>query len=77
MVFAPKELGGLGLCNLRHEMEAQQILLLIRHLRAKSLLGTAMEILISYYQLWAGLASLIMHDTRECAWIPDCWLSRI
>ncbi len=77
LVFAPKELGRLGLCHLQHEMEAQQILLLIWHIRANTLLGIAIGILINYYQLWAGLASSVMNDTRACEWIPDCWLSRI
>jgi len=77
LVFAPKAIGGLGLCNLKTEMEAQQIILLLQHLRAHSLLSKAMEILICYYQLLAGIAESIMHDTQACNWIPNCWLSRI
>jgi len=77
LVFAPKELGGIGLCHLQHEMEAQQILILIRHMHAHTPLGSTIGILIKYYQLWAGLASLVMDDTRVCEWIPDCWLTRI
>jgi len=51
LVFAPKEMGGLGLCNLQHEMEAQQILLLLCHLHTNSPLGKAIT---CYYQLWVG-----------------------
>jgi len=77
IVFAPREVGGIGLCNLRHEMELQQIMILLRHLRAKTQLGQALEILIRTYQLWAGTADPILEDTRPCPWIPDCWLSRL
>jgi len=39
-------MGGVGMCNLKGEMETQQILILLHHLRAAMPLGTAMEILI-------------------------------
>ncbi len=77
LVFAPKELGSIGLCHLQHEMEAQQILLLIRHMHTHTPLGNTIGILIQHFQMWAGLASSIMEDTRPCPWIPDCWLTRI
>ncbi len=75
MVFAPRAMGGIGLCLLQHEMEAQQILLLLRHLRTATPLGKAIETLVRYYQIWLGLELLILRDTRHCSWIPDCWLS--
>jgi len=75
MVFAPRLLGGIGMCNLQSEMETQQILILLRHLRAATPLGRAMEILIRQYQLWAGLQHPILEDTRPCPWVPDRWLS--
>jgi len=34
MVFAPRAMGGVGMCNLQSKMETQQILILLRHLRA-------------------------------------------
>jgi len=77
LVFAPRSMGGIGLSNLQHEMEAQQILILVRHLRARSPLGQAMEVLIRTYQLWAGIHSHILMDTTPCSWIPDQWISRI
>jgi len=77
LVFAPRTLGGVGLSNLQYEMEAQQVLILVRHLRTKTPLGKAMEILICQYQLWAGLQQHILTDTTPCIWIPDRWLSRI
>jgi len=60
MVFAPWEFGGMGLCNLKTEMEVQQILILIRHLRAHTPLGDSMELLIQQYQLWTGVSQLIL-----------------
>jgi len=77
MVFAPRHLGGLGLSNLIYEQGAQKILLLLRHLRAKTPLGTAMEALIRTYQLWAGIRNHIHSDTQQCGWIPDHWLSHL
>jgi len=46
MVFAPRSVGGVGLCNLQYEMEIQQVIILIRHMHAKTQLGHTFEILI-------------------------------
>jgi len=70
MVFAPRSLGGVGMCNLQSEMETQQILILLRHLRAKTPLGQAMTVLVCQYQLWAGLRCPIVEDTRPCRGFP-------
>jgi len=48
-------MGGIGLCNLIHKQSAQQMLIALRHLRARTPLGQAMEALIQTYQLWAGI----------------------
>jgi len=77
IVFAPCSMGGVGMCNLKSEMEMQQILILLCHLHAAMPLGHAMEILICQYQLWAGIQCPILEDTCPCPWIPDCWISRI
>jgi len=77
LVFAPRAMGGVGLVNLQNEMEVQQILILVRHLRAETSLGQAMEVLIRLYQLWAGTREHILMDTSPYLWIPDRWLSRI
>jgi len=77
MVFAPRSRGGVGMQNFQHEMETQQLMILLRHLQAKTQLGQALTILIRTYQLWAGLSDPILLDTRPCSWILDCWLSRI
>jgi len=77
MVFAPQTIGGVGLCNLQHEMEVQQILILLRHMQSGTPLGRTMEILTRQYQLWAGIQQPVLEDTRPCPWVPDKWLSRL
>ncbi len=77
VVFAPRHAGGFGLSHLSHEQGAQKILMLLRHLRAKTPLGTAMETLIRTYQLWAGIRNPILSDTQPCVWIPDRWISHL
>jgi len=77
MVFAPKAIGGVSLCNLKHEMEVQQILILLCHMHSKTPLGRTMEILVCYYQLWAGIQQPVLEDTQPCPWVPDKWLSRL
>jgi len=77
MVFAPREMGGVGLCNLIYEQGTQQLIILLRHLRAKTPLGLAIEGLIRTYQLWASLPHHILSDTQTCSWVPDHWLSQL
>jgi len=77
MVFALRSVGGIGLCHLQHEMEVQQILILLRHMRARTPLGTTMKILMRQYQLWAGIQQPILTDTQPCPWVPDKWISRL
>jgi len=77
MVFAPRSIGGIGLCNLHHEQSAQPIIILLRHLRANSPLGQTLEILIRTYQLWAGMPHHILVRTDPYNWIPDHWLTNI
>jgi len=77
LVYAPRTVGGIGLCNLQTEMEVQQIMIVLRHMRAKTPLGQAIEILIRQYQLWAGVSQPILQDTTPYSWIPNRWLSRL
>jgi len=77
MVFVPQMIGGVGMCDLHHEMEVQQILILLRHMRTSTPLGCTMEILIRQYQLWAGIQQPVLEDTWPCPWIPDKWISCI
>jgi len=77
IAFAPGCLEGIGLCNLIHEQFSQQLIILLRHLCADTILGCTMETMIQRYQLWAGLWQLILQDTQPCPWIPDRWLSHL
>ncbi len=74
-VFAPRNIGGIGLCNLIYEQSAQQTIILLRHMRAHTPLGLAIEVLIRTYQLWAGIRNHVLSDTQPCPWIPNQWLS--
>jgi len=77
MVFAPCNLGGIGLCNLIYEQGTQQLLILLRHLCAKTPLGRAIKGLIRTYQVWAGLPQHVLSDMQPCSWIPNHWLSHL
>jgi len=77
LVFAPRDCGGVGLCNLISEHGAQQLLILIRHMRTQTQLGIAIKVLLRTYQLWAGLRQPILVDTQPCPWLPDHWLSSL
>jgi len=77
MVFTPCLVGGISLCHLAHEMETQQLIMLLCHLRAQTQLGRTMEILICKYHLWAGLENSVLQDVSPSPWVPDKWLSCI
>jgi len=74
-VFAPCHMGGIGLCNLIYKQSAQQTIILLRHMRAHTQLGTSMETLVRTYQMWAGLRNHVLSDTQPCSWVPSQWLS--
>jgi len=77
LVFAPRVFGGIRKCNLKMEMEVQQIMILLHHMQAKMPLGHAIEILICQYHLWAGVLEPILQNTTPYSWVPDQWLSWI
>jgi len=77
LVFTPRDIGGVGLCNLTYEQGAQQMIILLRHMHAKTPLGMAMELLIRTYQLWAGIHQHVLINMQPCLWIPDHWLSQL
>jgi len=77
MVFVLRDLGGVGLCNLKTQMEVQQKIVLLCHMHAKTPLGQLIELLIHQYQLWARVSQLILQDTNPYPWVPDRWLTCI
>jgi len=77
LVFAPRSIGGVGLCNLQHEMEIQQIIILLCHMWVHTQLGQTFKVLIRQYQLWTGIQNPVLQDTTPCPWVPDRWISRL
>jgi len=51
------------------------MIILLRHMRAHTPLGLAMEALVRTYQLWAGLCHHILSNTQPCPWVLSQWLS--
>jgi len=77
LVFATQAMGGVRLQHLHHEMEAQQIMILLWHLQTNTILGKDFTILICTYQIWTGLSELILTNTWPCLWVLDCCLSQL
>jgi len=75
LVFMPKAAGSIDLHHLCYKMETQQILLLLWHLCAGTMLGKDITILIHIYQLLASILTPILIDTRPCSWVP-CMLNK-
>jgi len=66
LVFAPHDLGRVGLTNLIHEQGTQQLIILIWHMHVHSPLSTAIKMLIQTYPLWAGISEYVLTDTQPC-----------
>jgi len=77
VVYAPKEIGGLGFRHLSYEQGVPQTLQTIKHLQGNSTNGSLFLLAINTYQLQAGFSCLILKDTQPCPWIPDGWLSSL
>jgi len=77
VVYAPPSVGGLGFIHLGFEQGIQQVLQLLRHLQANTSNGQLYSILISSYQLYAGIKHPILEDTRPLPWSPSGWLTSI
>jgi len=71
VVYSPTSHGRLGLCHLFTKQGMQKILQTIKHIRAKTLLGTLIESTIQAYQIQAGLADSVLIDTRPLPWTPN------
>jgi len=77
IVYAPSSIGGLGFIHLGFEQGVQQVLQLLHHLQANTSNGQLYSILISSYQLHAGIGHPILEDTWPLPWSPSGWLSSI
>jgi len=76
-VYTPTSHGGLSLCHLYTEQGSQKILQTMKHIRAKTSLGTLIESTIQAYQMQEGLADSILIDTCPLPWTPNCWIDSL
>jgi len=71
IVYAPIEVGGLGFCHLGHKQGVQNVLQLVKHLRAMTLNGELYRMLIDTYQIMAGSVRPILEHTAPFSWCPN------
>jgi len=77
VVFAPVNIGGLGLRHIGYEQDIQKTLLLLKHGRAKTHHWPVFQILLDTYQLYSGIAEPILEDTRPLSWCPPGWVTSL
>jgi len=77
LVYAPSTHGGIGIKNLCTEQGLAKVLQVLKHLRAKTTLGTLLTITIQAYQLQAGIPENVLEDTTPLPWMPDRWLNNL
>jgi len=63
--------------NLHTEQGLAKVLQVLKHIRAKTMLGTLLTITIQAYQLQAGISGNILEDTMPLPWMPDRWLNNL
>jgi len=77
VVYAPSTHGGIGMKNLYTEQGLAEVLQVLKHLQAKTTLGTLLTITIKAYQLQAGIPRNVLEDTTPLPWMPDQWLNNL
>ncbi len=77
VVYTLTSHGGLGLCHLYTEQGLEKILQMMKHIRAKTSLGTLIESTIQAYQMQAGLADIVLINTRPLPWTPNRWINSL
>jgi len=77
VVYAPSTHGGIGMNNLYTEQGLAKVLQVLKHLRAKTTLGTLLTITIQAYQLQVGISRNVLEDTMPLPWMPDRWLNNL
>ncbi len=75
VVYAPRDVGGLGFRHLGHEQGVQHVLQLLKQLRTTSLNGQLYRTVIDAYQIRAGCARPILEYTDTLAWCPKGWMT--
>jgi len=77
VVYAPSTHGGIGMKHLFTGQGLSKVLHLMKHFRAKTTLGTLMNITIKAYQLQAGIPEPILEDTTQLPWMPNRWINNL
>jgi hypothetical protein len=67
--YGDQYFGGIGILRLFAEQGMNQVLLLMRHLRAKTELGEQITIGLWAYQLQSGLSQSVLVDTRALPYV--------
>jgi len=75
--YAPKTHGGIGLCHLGAKQGTQKILQILKHLRAKTTIGTVYQVLIDQYQLNSGFSEPILKTTTAITWSQAYWIDTL
>jgi hypothetical protein len=75
VVYAPTYFGGLDLLHLPFAQGIAHVLILLRHLRAHSTLGTAFTQALEAYQIHSGLFDTPLQHTAPLSYIPANWIN--
>jgi len=70
VVYAPSTHGGIGMKNLHTEQGLAKVLQVLKHIQAKTTLGTLLTITIQAYQLQAGISRNVLEDSTPLPWMP-------
>lgn len=78
MVFLSTSEGGLGFRSLFTEQGIQNVLFILRHLRQRSNLGNFLRIVLSWFQVVAGVQRPVLEDThRNLPQLTSKWLTNL
>jgi hypothetical protein len=77
VVFAPVEIGGVGYRSLSVEQGVGQVILLLKHIRARTTLGIFMLTTLEVYQLTAGLSRPVLEDTQVLPHTEGFWFDSV
>jgi len=75
--YMPKTHGGIGLCHLGAKQGTQKILQILKHMHAKTTIGTVYQVLIDQYQMNSGFPEPILETTTAIAWSQAYWIDTL
>jgi len=77
VVYATIQQGGIGFRHLGHEQGVQQMLQILKHLRAGTTTGTIYTIMIQHYQLISGFSISVLERTTAIPWSTAPWMDSL